>query len=43
MAEIKLLPNKEDFDPIVKHKPDLYKALVHAADVGNPARPTELS
>lgn len=43
MAEIKSMPNKEDFDPSgAKYKPDLIKALVHAADIGNPARPYEL-
>lgn len=43
MGEIKAMPGKEDFDPAAaKYKPDLMKALVHAADVGNPARPFEL-
>lgn len=43
MGEIKAMPAKEDFDPSgPKYKPDLIKALVHAADIGNPARPFEL-
>lgn len=42
MGELIALPNKEDYDPIKKHKPDLMKALVHAADIGNPARPYEI-
>ena len=43
MGEIKAMPSKEDFDPAApKYKPDLAKALVHAADIGNPARPFEL-
>jgi len=41
-SEIKTLPSKEDFDPEGKHKPDIMKALVHAADIGNPARPFEI-
>ena len=36
------MPFKDDFDPVGKHKPDLMKALVHAADIGNPARPYEI-
>lgn len=42
MGEIKGLPGKEDFEPSGKHKMDIMKALVHAADVGNPARPFEI-
>lgn len=42
MGELKALPNKDDFDPVGKHKPDIMKALVHAADVGNPARPYDI-
>ena len=42
MGEIKSMPSKEDFDPVNKYKPDLMKAIVHAADVGNPARPFEI-
>jgi hypothetical protein len=42
MGDIKAMPNKEDFDPVHKYKPDIMKALVHAADIGNPARPYEL-
>eukprot|EP00347_Sterkiella_histriomuscorum_P012408 403368693 len=43
MGEIKAMPGKEDFDPsAAKYKPDIMKALVHAADIGNPARPYEL-
>lgn len=39
MGELKSLPGKEDFDPVNKHKPDILKAIVHAADIGNPSRP----
>ena len=42
MGEIKAMPAKEDFDMSGKYKPDIMKALVHAADIGNPARPFEL-
>lgn len=42
MGEIKAMPTKEDFDIAGKHKPDIMKALVHAADIGNPARPFEI-
>eukprot|EP00349_Pseudokeronopsis_sp_Brazil_P002326 CAMPEP_0202972114 /NCGR_PEP_ID=MMETSP1396-20130829/33502_1 /ASSEMBLY_ACC=CAM_ASM_000872 /TAXON_ID= /ORGANISM="Pseudokeronopsis sp., Strain Brazil" /LENGTH=215 /DNA_ID=CAMNT_0049702179 /DNA_START=1064 /DNA_END=1711 /DNA_ORIENTATION=- len=41
-AELKGLPGKEDYDIAGKHKPDVMKALVHAADIGNPARPFDL-
>ena len=33
---------KDDFDPINKNKPDIMKAMVHAADIGNPARPFDI-
>jgi len=36
------MPSKEDYDPSGKHKPDIMKALVHAADIGNPTRPFEI-
>lgn len=39
MGEIKAMPFKDDYEPSGKHKPDILKALVHAADIGNPARP----
>jgi hypothetical protein len=42
MGELKALPAKDDFDPVGKHKPDLMKAMVHAADVGNPSRPFKI-
>lgn len=43
MGEIKALPSKEDFDPSsTKYKPDIMKALVHAADIGNPSRPYDI-
>ena len=42
MGELKALPTKEDYDPITKHKPEIMKALVHAADIGNPARPFDI-
>ena len=41
-SDINQMPFKDDFDPVGKHKPDLMKALVHAADIGNPARPYEI-
>lgn len=44
MGEIKALPSKEDFNlTSPKYKPDIMKALVHAADIGNPARPYDIS
>jgi hypothetical protein len=42
MGEIKGMAAKEDFDPAGKYKPDIMKALVHAADIGNPSRPFEI-
>jgi hypothetical protein len=42
MGELKGLPAKEDYDPTSKHKPEIMKALVHAADIGNPSRPFEI-
>lgn len=42
MGEIKAMPNKDDFDPANKHKPEMMKALVHAADIGNPSRPFDV-
>ena len=39
MGELKALPSKEDYDISGKHKADIMKALVHAADIGNPSRP----
>ena len=42
MGELKALAGKDDFDPANKHKPELMKALVHAADIGNPSRPYAL-
>ena len=42
MAEIKALPSKPDFEPSGKNKYEIMKALVHAGDVGNPARPFEI-
>ena len=42
MGELKALPTKEDFEPDGKHKPDIMKALVHAADIGNPSRPFDI-
>lgn len=41
-GDLKAMPSRDDYDPEVKHKPDIMKALVHAADIGNPARPYEL-
>jgi hypothetical protein len=37
LGELKGL--QSNFEPAGKSKPDVYKALVHAADIGNPARP----
>lgn len=42
MGDIKAMPSKEDYDPEGKHKPDIMKALVHAADIGNPSRPYDI-
>jgi cAMP-specific phosphodiesterase 4 len=39
IGELKGLLTKDDYDPKDKHKPEIMKALVHAADVGNPSRP----
>lgn len=42
-AEIKNMATKEDFSPKdLKFKPDIMKALIHAADIGNPSRPFEI-
>jgi hypothetical protein len=40
--DLKALPSREDYDIKGKHKGDIMKALVHASDVGNPARPYEI-
>lgn len=43
MGELKNLPSKDDFDTMsAKYKPDIMKAMVHASDIGNPARPFEI-
>ena len=42
MNEIKGMSMQDGFDPAGKQKPDILKALVHAADIGNPARPFDL-
>jgi hypothetical protein len=42
MNELKGLVGNDAFEPQAKHKPDMMKSLVHAADIGNPARPFEL-
>ena len=42
IAELNGLPYKDDFDIKGKHKPDIMKSLVHAADVGNPSRPYDI-
>lgn len=34
---------KDDYDPAGKYKADIFKSLLHAADLGNPARPYEIS
>jgi hypothetical protein len=33
---------KADYDPVEKNKPELMKALLHAADIGNPGRPFDI-
>ena len=33
---------KDDYDIKGKHKGDIMKSLVHAADVGNPSRPYDI-
>ena len=43
LNEIKGLNQLDNFDPSGKQKPDIMKALVHAADIGNPTRPFEIS
>ena len=43
MNEIKAMNMQDNFDPAGKQKPDIMKALVHAADIGNPGRPFELA
>ena len=42
MADLKAMPSKPDYDPAGKNKSDLMKGMVHAADIGNPARPYEI-
>ena len=42
LNEIKGMSMQDNFDPSGKQKPDIMKALVHAADVGNPARPFDM-
>ena len=43
IGEIKKMPTMEDFSPsLAKYKCDIQKALVHAADIGNPARPFDI-
>ena len=42
-AEIKSMVGKEDFSPSdAKYKPGIMKALIHAADIGNPSRHFEI-
>lgn len=42
VEDLKALPQKGDYDIQGKYKSDIMKALVHAADIGNPARPFEI-
>lgn len=42
MGELKAMPGKEDFNASSpKYKPEIMKALVHGADIGNPSRTFE--
>lgn len=43
MKHLNEIRQKEDFEPSNKHKPDIMKSLVHAADIGNPSRTFEIS
>lgn len=43
LNDIKSMIKREDFDPAGKHKPEIMTALVHASDIGNPARPFEIA
>lgn len=43
MNDLKAMLTKDDYDPAGKYKPDILRALLHAADIGNPARPWEIS
>ncbi len=42
LNEIKGMNMLDNFDAAGKQKPDIFKALVHAADIGNPSRPFDL-
>ena len=42
VSDIKAMSMQDNFDPSGKQKPDIMRALVHAADIGNPSRPFEL-
>lgn len=42
LNEIKAMNMLDNFDPAGKQKPDIMKALVHAADIGNQGRPFEI-
>lgn len=43
MNDLKTMLQKDDYDPAGKAKPDILKSLLHAADIGNPTRPWEIS
>jgi hypothetical protein len=43
MNELKAIITKDDYDPAGKYKADILRSLVHAADIGNPSRPYEIS
>ena len=43
LNEIKIMTQSDTFDPSGKHKPDIMKSLVHAADIGNPARAFDIA
>jgi len=42
LSEIKGMNSLDNFDAAGKQKPDILKALVHAADIGNPSRPFDI-
>ena len=39
VGDLKSFAESDEFRPAGKHKIDLFKALLHAADIGNPTRP----
>lgn len=43
MNDLKTMLTKDDYDPAGKYKGDILKSMLHAADIGNPSRPYEIS